>query len=453
MSIIIKSGTSGNLAAVTTDGELSTAADNQTHNGTTWEKAKTATAANATTGTGVPAAGILGHDGTNYRRVKVGAAGDIAVSITNPEAALAGFYATVDPFGAVSVSGDPQPLLIDTFEGAGIDTLNKWTLSGTVPATNTLSTLLVNPDVTANATCAVTSQPTFQIASSILMGCDVTLEITPATGNHRFWGLGVPPSTPGTAAAPLQEAVGFEVDTTGALRACVYTGGVRVWNQAMVRPADGLPHLFLLQARGDVAFFFMDDFAIPAAFSYIGPAIKQLPVRAASLNGAVITGTPTMSVTGLGLLDPSRTGSGISDGTYAWRKAKVDTAGALATASRAADLAVSATASVTSAVTATLPAAGAGLFHYITYIEIIRYATAIITGSSTPNVVTTTNLPGSLAWTCSTAGAAGTITDRYIEDYAGAPLKSSVANTNTTVVGPGTSNVIWRINVHYYTAP
>jgi hypothetical protein len=116
---------------------------------------------------------------------------------------------------------------------------------------------------------------------------------------------------------------------------------------------------------------------------------------------------------------------------------------------RAADTVLSVTGAASAAVTATLPAAGAGLFHYITRINIMKYATVATTGSATPAVVTSTNLPGSLAWTTPTALAVGT---QYETDVQGSsPLRSSVSNTGTTFVAPIATSIIWRINVYYFT--
>lgn len=74
---------------------------------------------------------------------------------------------------------------------------------------------------------------------------------------------------------------------------------------------------------------------------------------------------------------------------------------------------VTATAAANTAATATLPAAGQGLYHYIT----------------------TTNLPGNPIWTVGNAMAAG---DTKIDlHYAPTtPLKSTTANTATTIVMP-----------------
>ena len=110
---------------------------------------------------------------------------------------------------------------------------------------------------------------------------------------------------------------------------------------------------------------------------------------------------------------------------------------------------VTATAATGVAATASLPAAGAGLFHYITAIDIQLYATAARTGGATPVIVTTTNMPGSPAWNFPTAQAIGAI-DRYDVPLM-TPLKSSVANTISTVAAPIATTGLWRINVGYYT--
>ena len=114
----------------------------------------------------------------------------------------------------------------------------------------------------------------------------------------------------------------------------------------------------------------------------------------------------------------------------------------------ASDQAVSVTAAASTALTATLPAAAAGQFHYITSIEIQRYASAALTGAAAPVVVTTTNLPGTLAWSFDTAAAIGT---SQIQAFAfSSPIKSSVAATATTFVAPLFTGAIWRITINYY---
>ena len=116
---------------------------------------------------------------------------------------------------------------------------------------------------------------------------------------------------------------------------------------------------------------------------------------------------------------------------------------------RASRLAVTATGIAGAAVTLTLPAAGAGLFHYITFIRIAKFATALLTAGATPVVVTSTNLPGGVAWSFS-AGAEAAGTQVEIASSPTTPLVSSAANTATTIVCPATASIIWRVSVYYF---
>ncbi len=113
------------------------------------------------------------------------------------------------------------------------------------------------------------------------------------------------------------------------------------------------------------------------------------------------------------------------------------------------DLAVTVTAAAAAAATLTLPAPGAGLFHHIRYLQISLYSNAARTGAAAPWIVTTTNLPGSVAFDFTKAGAIGTI-ERMDVNFS-SPLKSSVANTATTFVAPAATAGIWRLTAAYYT--
>lgn len=121
----------------------------------------------------------------------------------------------------------------------------------------------------------------------------------------------------------------------------------------------------------------------------------------------------------------------------------------LFTRSIPSNLHVTATAAANTAATATLPAAGAGMFHYITNINITRNATAALAGTATI-IHTSTNLPGSPAWSVGNAMAAGG-TQIDLDYTPTTPLKSSVANTNTTIVAAAAgAAVLGRVNVSYY---
>jgi len=112
---------------------------------------------------------------------------------------------------------------------------------------------------------------------------------------------------------------------------------------------------------------------------------------------------------------------------------------------------VTATAAVNTGSTCTLPAAGVGLFHYITRIELVKLYAVVGVAAGAGVIITTTNLPGGPAFTTEQlASAAGTVARVITADYAGNPLKSSVANTATTFVAGAQLQTIWRWNVSYF---
>ena len=115
---------------------------------------------------------------------------------------------------------------------------------------------------------------------------------------------------------------------------------------------------------------------------------------------------------------------------------------------KAATLTVSATAAVSTAVTATLPAVG-GLRHYIDRIDVVRSATAALTAAATPVVITTTNINGAPQLTFgSDAGGVGI--DKMVSfDFGASGIAATATNTATTIVCPIYTGVIWRVNVAY----
>lgn len=119
----------------------------------------------------------------------------------------------------------------------------------------------------------------------------------------------------------------------------------------------------------------------------------------------------------------------------------------------ASTLCVTGTAAVNTALTVTLPAPAAGLFHYITSIQVQKLYAVVGVAAGTGVIITTTNLPGTPAFTTEQlASAAGTVAT-VVNLTPTTPLKSAVAATATTIVAPVQLQTIWRINVTYYTAP
>lgn len=113
-----------------------------------------------------------------------------------------------------------------------------------------------------------------------------------------------------------------------------------------------------------------------------------------------------------------------------------------------ASLMVTATGAAAAAVTLTLPAV-VSQTHNICLLEIEAYSTAARTGGVTPVIVTSTNLPGTPAWTFASAAAAGSTDTKLYTPIR--PLVATAANTATTIVCPATASIIWRVNAIYYT--
>ena len=114
-----------------------------------------------------------------------------------------------------------------------------------------------------------------------------------------------------------------------------------------------------------------------------------------------------------------------------------------------ANLHVTGTAAANTSATVSLAAGGAGLFHFITNMHLIRSSTAALAGTAIL-IHTSTNLPGNPAWSAGNAIAAGG-TQLDLEYAPATPLKSLLANTPTTIVMPAAgAAVVNRINVSYY---
>lgn len=101
------------------------------------------------------------------------------------------------------------------------------------------------------------------------------------------------------------------------------------------------------------------------------------------------------------------------------------------------------------AVTLTIAAPGVGLYNYLVALQIVKFAAAALTAAAAPVLVTTTNITGSPVFSFQAdAAAQGTKEEQKLEPSK--PIKSATANTATTIVCPGTTGVIWRVNAVFY---
>jgi hypothetical protein len=110
-----------------------------------------------------------------------------------------------------------------------------------------------------------------------------------------------------------------------------------------------------------------------------------------------------------------------------------------------------ATGVASAAVTLTLASPGVGLRHYLTFIRLERHASALLTAAATPTIITTTNLPGGSYSIPLEAAAQGSVYEKAL-DFA-LPLAAVAQNTATTIVGPITTGVIWRLTAGFFTGP
>lgn len=113
------------------------------------------------------------------------------------------------------------------------------------------------------------------------------------------------------------------------------------------------------------------------------------------------------------------------------------------------DFTVTATAAVGVAVSASLPAAGIGTYHYITSITIEKFATALMTAGAAPIVATTANLNGFAPNGGANALAQGENEIVYQQQFP-IPLKSQNANTASALGMPATPLAIYKVIVTYF---
>ena len=207
-----------------------------------------------------------------------------------------------------------------------------------------------------------------------------------------------------------------------------------------------------------------------------GKAVVALDLRSAAFTGTVvfeatIDGINYFAVTGLvGSTTVSLvTGAGVVNtqvvvGVSGFRRFRIRvsafTSGSLTVALRAsssdyailavpspAPFCVTATGVAGAAVTLTIPAAPAGLFHLITRLTIKRFFSAAGLAAATPTLVTTTNMPGPTVFSFGTAGALGTTLEEIVQPAN--PLKATLAATATTIVCPASADTIWRVSACY----
>jgi len=244
-------------------------------------------------------------------------------------------------------TSSPIQLFDDTFAtSALLDTTNRWSaptsagggIAAAVPVGGGNVTL--GTGTTANGWSTLQSQFSFpQAAPGFLEIYHAINIVFPApTNTYLFWGSGTIPGTP-TASAPLTDAIGFEVDTTGKMFAVCYSGGSRNVIQDLsssgnnTQPGDSSVHKYFIFYRGDLSYWCIDNRSNIVATMLTGapgPINNTLPLRLLAIAGPTPPGSNvTLNDNAVFMSDTASSSSQISDGNFAWRKATVSASGAL----------------------------------------------------------------------------------------------------------------------------
>lgn len=278
----------------------------------------------------------------------------VSPGISTDAMAALGLYAQVTPYGRLKVSAEPGSLFVDAFDGAVVDTTNRWTLSGTAVPTQAAGIMTLNGGTTASASSVAVSQPTFLPPGLGFRQYASAITLSPAKvanhNKHQFFGVGV--VTAYAIGTPLTDGFGLEVDITGEMNLVVYVAGVRYvinsTNTALITAQGSLPtgsatstfgrtlswptagpHIVFMEDRGDSVFFFIDSLDAPVGYALnLQPQVQALPIRVAAINAAAAVVASTFTLGGVVMGDSTSQNQTISDPTYPWRRAAVAANGA-----------------------------------------------------------------------------------------------------------------------------
>ena len=242
--------------------------------------------------------------------------------------------------GRLSVALESSQLFVDTFDSASLDT-NLWqtptSSGGGVAASTASGSLTLGTGTTTGGYSVLQSAPNFPPAVPSYLTAQFIIELeSPVTSQtYRFWGFGTTPSVP-TTAAPLTNAVGFELYTDGKMYAVVYAGGVRTVVQDLsastgngTQPPDANFHRYSLAWRSDKQFFMIDSSTPCATGNFTFPQVQTLPLKLQAIAGTSPLSSGALTVTSIGVGDSGTNNMTISDATYGFRGATVDAGGNL----------------------------------------------------------------------------------------------------------------------------
>jgi hypothetical protein len=237
------------------------------------------------------------------------------------------------PAGFQRVTDEPTQIFYDPFDAA-LDTTNLWTTptvgNSAVLASVTTGNMSMGTGTTASGWSKLTSATSFKPVVPAWIGYSFAIQIpdapTPTANSYRFWGAGTLATTP-TTAAPLTDAVGFELTTAGALCAVVYAGGTRTLIATLTSIADASMHRYIVYIRTDKVYWYIDGLGstnLVATSNFQAPQVQTLPISLLAVGGSTPPASNSQIVcSGLAVWDTGKNGSQLVDGTYPWRKATI----------------------------------------------------------------------------------------------------------------------------------
>lgn len=356
------------------------------------------------------------------------------------------------PAGFVRTTDEPHQIFYDPFDAA-LDTTNRWTTptvgNSAVLASTTAGVMSMGTGTTASGWSKLFSQPSFIPSIPAWLGFSFAINLpdgaAPTANAYRFWGAGTPATTP-TTAAPMTNAVGFELTTTGALVAVVYAGGTRTQVADLssatgngTQPLDTASHRYIVYVRTDKTYWYIDSLNTPVATSnFQAPQVQTLPMAMVAVGGATPPGSNTqIQSSGLAVWDTGKNSVQMSDGTFPWRKATITAGGGLQSGSQYPAGAVAITGSgtgSTAAVTGTLTAAATATTAYICGFS---FQGSDATAAVNSNIAVTGTITGTMNFGYVALASGATIPQPGPVTVQFTPcVQASAVNTNIVVTSP-----------------
>lgn len=283
--------------------------------------------------------------GTNSNQIKV------IWTVTGGTPSFTGVYTTLvtkttagtaTPMGEIRVATQGSQLFLDAWDSLGLDLVNRWNISGNSmagAAADQGSNMSLGSGIIANLWSSLTSKQYFKPVSPgwLQMYHNVSIENPVTTNAYRFWGFGTNQNAP-TPSAPLYNAVGWEVTTTGVLAAVTYASGTRNLIQDLSsatgnskQPADSASHNYIILFRGDRIFWSIDgvdNVVASIASGALGPDVNVLPVNFLAIaNSTPPSPSAAIQSNAVYIGDTTSSNNTLSDGVLASNRATVKASG------------------------------------------------------------------------------------------------------------------------------